>query len=260
MPQKHTSTVRQEEFKSVIKSLKTVLKQRGLSYKDLANRMGMSESGVKKIFIGSDCSFSRLVEITKIIGIKMSDVLQEVEREELRPTRFSSAQQETLIKFPELFDFYVKLVIERNHVKEIQKESALTEAQLFKFLKRLDELELIRLLPEGKIKLPTISMVSNFGDGPLLEKIYKKWGHSTIDELAHPKHQSSGHFIIRSLKMKEETYQDFLFQLRELEKNTAKKAIREMAFSTEHLKIMRWISLTDQESFVQGPLKLGQRL
>ncbi|MNT82293.1 hypothetical protein D3C72_2220060 [compost metagenome] len=51
--------------------------------------------------------------------------------------------------------------------------------------------------------------------------------------------------------MKESTYQEFLLRLKELEMDLLKTAIREMNVSNKNLKTMRWISLTEQTSFVQ---------
>lgn len=255
MPKKRPQPQTKEEFKILIKSLKDLLRERGISYRELAEKMQMSESGVKKIFAGDDCSFLKLVEITKILGITLSDLFHEIEREEMKPVSFTHEEQALLLKNKDLFHFFVKLVIERMTVNEIQKESKLTDAQTFKYLSALDKVKLITLLPENKIQIPPISLVSNFGGGPLLEKTYNSWSRRIVDDMAHPKHQESGQFIIRCLKMKEETYQDFLQQLRELEKDIAKRAIREMAFSTANLKLTRWVSLTSQGSFIPGPLQ-----
>lgn len=254
MAKKTRKLAQPEEFNILINTLKGLLKERGISYRELAKKLQMSESGVKKIFSGSDCSFLKLVEITKILNIKISDLLQEIEREEMKPVEFSPKQQEVFIKNKDLFHFFVKLVIERTSLEEIKKESKLSEAQTFKYLRSLDELGLIEILPENRIQIPDISLVSNFSTGPLLEKTYNSWGHRIVDELAHPKHQESAQFIIRCLKMKEETYQDFLNQLRELEKDIAKRALREMAFSTSNLKLTRWMSLTSHGSFIPGPV------
>ncbi|WP_413287704.1 helix-turn-helix domain-containing protein [Bdellovibrio sp. HCB337] len=254
MPKKKPQTHTREEFKILIQRLKHLLRERGISYKELAKKMQMSESGVKKIFSADDCSFQKLVEITKILGITLSDLFQEIEREEMTSVSFTPEEQALFLKNKDLFHFFVKLVIERSSVEEIKKESKLTEAQAFKYLRTLDEAGLITLLPENKIQIPPISLVSNFGSGPLLEKTYNTWGHRIVDELAHPRNQESGQFIIRCLKMKDETYQDFLLQLRELEREMAKRALREMAFSTANLKLTRWVSMTSHGSFIPGPL------
>lgn len=255
MHKRYTYAPRTEEFKALLGVLKGVLKDRGLTYRDLAKSLNLSESGVKKIFSSDDCSFQRLVDIASVLSLKISDLLYEVEHQEMKSVEFTAKQQEVFLKDKVLFNFFIKLVIERMPVEEIQTESQLSEAQTFKYLKALDDLGLVRLLPENKIKLADISLISDFGTGPLLNSTYQEWGHQIVNDLAKPEFQESSQFIIRSLKMKEETYRDFLAQLKELERHFAKRALREMAVSTTHLKSTRWISLTDQNSFVPGSLQ-----
>lgn len=255
MAKKAKTIGQNEDFNTLMKSLKGLLKERGISYNELAKKMNMSESGVKKIFTSQDCSFQKLVSITKILNIKMTDLLMEIETEEMRSVEFSAKQQQFFLKNQDVFHFFVKLVIERKSVEDIKTESKLTEAKTFKYLRALDEIGLIGLLPEDKIQIPPVSLVSHFGSGPLLEKTYKSWGHRLVDDLAHPEYQASGQFIVRCLKMKSETYQDFLLQLNELEKEFAKRALREMAFSTMNLKLTRWMSFTSEGSFIPGPIE-----
>ncbi|MNT84532.1 hypothetical protein D3C72_2245560 [compost metagenome] len=85
----------------------------------------------------------------------------------------------------------------------------------------------------------------------MLNHIYQEWGKEAVEDLAKPENQKSGKFVIRCLRMKDSTYQEFLQRLKELELDLLKKAIREMSVSNKNLKTMRWISLTDQTSFVQ---------
>lgn len=254
MRKKYTYAPKTEEFKALLGVLKGLLKDRGITYRDLAKKLNLSESGVKKILSSDDCSFQRLVDIANVLGVKISDLLYEVEHQEMKSVQFTPKQQQVFLKDKDLFNFFIKLVIERMPVEDIQAESKLTKAQTFKYLKSLDDLSLIRLLPENKIKVPDISLISDFGTGPLLNKAYQEWGNQIVQDLAKPELQASGQFIIRSLKMKDETYQEFLSQLRELERHFATRALREMAVSTTRLKLIRWMSFTDQNSFIPGSL------
>lgn len=58
--------------------------------------------------------------------------------------------------------------------------------------------------------------------------------------------------------MKKDTYQDFLDQLKDLEEQIAKRALREMAVSTKNLILTRWVSLTDENSFIAGSINQQQ--
>ncbi len=75
-----------------------------------------------------------------------------------------------------------------------------------------------------------------------------------VTKLATPEHQVRSNFIVRALMMKNETYQELLSRLREVEAELTRRAIREMGLSTQNLKPMRWISLLDQTSFVPGKI------
>jgi transcriptional regulator with XRE-family HTH domain len=47
------------EHITYLKSLKTLLKSKGVTYTELAEHLGMSESGVKKMLNSKDLSFRR---------------------------------------------------------------------------------------------------------------------------------------------------------------------------------------------------------
>ncbi|MBK9295096.1 MAG: helix-turn-helix transcriptional regulator [Oligoflexia bacterium] len=242
------------EFKLIMQTLKKIIKERKLSYRDLAVKLGISESGVKKIFTGQDCSYGRLVQITRVLGFRMIDLLEKIEGTEMKGFTFSKEQQEFFLKNMDVFSFFVKLVVERESLTEIKKEFQLSDKATFNLLKKLDQLNLIQLHPGDRVKLPPLYYVRDFGPGPLLSKVYRQWGEAIVRDLADPQFQSSGQFIIRCFKMRDETYQELLTRLLDLEREFLQRAVREMSTSASKLKSLRWVSLTDQQSFIKGKL------
>lgn len=242
------------EFQAVLTELRKILKDRKISYKELAQKMRLSESGTKKIFAGHDCSFVRLSQICRVLGFKLSDLLDEMDRGESKRVQFTADQQKCFFKDMRLFRFFIKLAIERQSIKHIQKEFALSEKEIFKLLKRLDEIGLIQLHPGNKVKLPGLKLVKSFGEGPLLEKLYQDWGREIVGDLAYPKYQATGQFIVRTLSMKEETYKELLSRLLALEEEFLKRSVREMSVAGHTLRPARWMWLTDAQSFVRGKL------
>jgi len=240
------------EFKALINLIKGILKERRISYGELATQMGLSESGLKKIFSSEDASFGRLSQMASVLGLRISDLLSELDKTDTHTVVFKDEEQQYFLKNMDVFHFFIRLVIERKTVEEIQEEFKLTPAATFKYLKKLDALGWAQLGPENSVKIPPLSLVRDFGSGPLLNHIYQEWGKEAVEDLAKPENQKSGKFVIRCLRMKDSTYQEFLQRLKELELDLLKKAIREMSVSNKNLKTMRWISLTDQTSFVQA--------
>lgn len=240
------------EFGLIISYVKRLMKEQGMTYKDLASELGLSESGVKKIFTGTDASFSRLSEIAGALGLSVSDLLAGVEKPKSTSAQFTPKQQDYFLRHMDVFHFFFRLVIERARVDRIRDEEELTEAEVFSYLRRLDELKLIKLLPGDEVRLPPLSAVKDFGKGPLLEKIYQDWALDLVRSRAHPVHQESSEFIVRYLRLTDETFQEFKQRLKDLELDVLRKGLREMNLYPDKLRSWRWISLTDQESYVQG--------
>jgi transcriptional regulator with XRE-family HTH domain len=239
------------EFKLVINYIRKLMKERGMTYKELARRLNISESGVKKILNGGDASFGRLTEIARALGLTLSDLLSGLEKPKSTKTQFSPKQQEYFLKHMDVFRFFFRLVIERASLARIEKEEGLSKAESFSYLRRLDDLKIIQLLPGDEVRLPPLSAVKNFGEGPLLEKIYQDWAIDLVKEKAHPDHQENSEFIVRYLRLSDETFQEFKQRLKELELDVLRKGLREMNLYPDKLKSWRWISLTDQKSYIK---------
>ncbi|MFP5392012.1 MAG: helix-turn-helix domain-containing protein, partial [Gammaproteobacteria bacterium] len=58
----------------VLQVLRAELRAAGITYKALAERIGMSESSVKRMFGQKDMALSRLAQVCKASGIPMEDV------------------------------------------------------------------------------------------------------------------------------------------------------------------------------------------
>ncbi len=65
------------EYRAAIDILKRTLKERGLTYRQLGKGIGLSESGVKKIFLARDGSFQRLAEICRYVGLSLSEIVED---------------------------------------------------------------------------------------------------------------------------------------------------------------------------------------
>jgi DNA-binding Xre family transcriptional regulator len=239
------------EFRAVVGFLKKTLRQRKITYGELSKQLGLSESGLKKIFSSQDCSFARLSQIAGALGLRLKDILVELDEAQLRSVQFSESQQQYFLKNIDVFHLFVKLVVERHSLESLKKEFNLKQSEVFRYLKKLDELNLIQLLPNDRIKLPPLFLVKDFGPGPLLEKTYQKWGAAIVSELAYPRFQASGQFIVRCFQMKNETYEELLDRLLALESEFLRRAVREMSVTPTDLKTVRFMWLTDQQSFVR---------
>lgn len=242
------------EFALILKTLKSLLRQRKISYADLAKKVGLSESGIKKIFTSKDCSYRRLSQIANALGFRVSDLLNEIENTETTKVQFTEKQQQYLLKNMPAFRLFIKLAVERQNLSDLIKEFRLSEKETFSLLKKLDDLKLIELHANNKIKLPPLSLVKDFGNGPLMSALYQEWGAHIVKDLADPKYQHHGNFIVRCLRLKKESYEELLSKILELENEFLRRAVSEMSVSTSELKTVRWMWMTDDQSYIRGSL------
>jgi hypothetical protein len=89
-----------------------------------------------------------------------------------------------------------------------------------------------------------------------VNELYKKWGHSLLDEAIENKegHFENSYFLIRYLKMSDSTWKEFKLKLENLELQYANAATREMRMNVKDLKHVRWISVVDQKSWAEDEL------
>src|SRR4051812_24387207 len=107
------------DFEEISGLLKRLLKERRITYRDLAKTLKISESSVKKLFIAKDCSFARLNDICSTIGVDLGDLLKTAKEYPLKKFRFTEEQEQFLMQNPKCFHIYVKLVVEEWSASDI---------------------------------------------------------------------------------------------------------------------------------------------
>ena len=117
-------------------------------------------------------------------------------------------------------------------------------------LRRLDELRLIELLPEGRLRIPPVRQIRWVGEGPLLEKLYREWALSILNGVARPGLREGELFMIRYFRASKKTVEDLISALKDLEIEFTRRAIQEMRTNSPDLVHLRWLGAVDQKSFL----------
>ncbi len=95
---------------ALLDALKHTLRVRRVTYRALARRIGMSESGVKKLFSAGDCSLSRLEIMCVAIGVSVADLAAHAEAARRQPVRLSRSQLVFFRANPPCFYFLWELI------------------------------------------------------------------------------------------------------------------------------------------------------
>lgn len=241
---------KKNQYEAACATLKLELKRQKLTYADLAKRLGLSESGVKKILTAGDGSFQRLAEICDSLGLTMRDLI-EGHDEGMLELAYSEAQQDFLLSNPQAFRLYWALVYERRPLDEAERIALLSPKQSFPHLRRLDQLQLLELLPGGRVRVPAVRQVRWVGGGPLVKKIYREWTRAFLDRVATPEPPPGAFFLTRYFRASRHTVEELVQALRDLEAEFVRRATREMRTEAPDLVHLRWVAAVDNRSYLE---------
>jgi len=150
----------------VLDVLRAELRTANITYKDLAGRIGVSESSVKRMFAQKDMSLSRLAEVCQASGIALEDVLRGALEPQSQPDTLRLAQETSLVANPRLLLVAI-CCLGHWRLEQIVETYRLTEAECVKLLAELDRLGLIELKPLNRYLLRVSNAFRWLPDGPV---------------------------------------------------------------------------------------------
>jgi len=150
----------------LIAALKRLLRQRGLTYAQVAQHLGLSEASVKRQFSQQRFTLDTLDAICQLLEIDIGELAREAERDQPRLARLTAAQEAELVASPQLLLLAV-CVINHWSFEQIVATYQISRADCVKGLLKLDKLGLIRLLPENLVRLKVARDFDWLPDGPI---------------------------------------------------------------------------------------------
>ncbi|MFT6407062.1 MAG: transcriptional regulator with XRE-family HTH domain [Arenicella sp.] len=152
--------------KQIVEAIKVTLKQQGLTYRVLAEKLDVSESTVKQMFANGNFSLNRLDAICELLEVDINALLEVSESLEDRVTSISLEQEQALVEDRKLLLVAYFLV---NHwkVDEIVARYEIGDTEIITLLARLDKMRLIELQPNNRVRLLMANNFSWNSNGPI---------------------------------------------------------------------------------------------
>jgi transcriptional regulator with XRE-family HTH domain len=154
------------ESRLILQAIREQLRTRGLTYRDLALKLGVSEPTVKRDLSRGGFSLTRLDQICVALDMSLPELLATERGHNL--TRLSAAQEQALVTDPKLL-LVTFLVVNDWKFAEILAAFRLDENELVSLLLRLDVLRIIDYRPPYKLRKLTARNFSWRRDGPVHE-------------------------------------------------------------------------------------------
>lgn len=175
----------------LLDALKRVLKSRRVTYGDLAQRVGLSEASVKRLFSQQTFTLSRLQQVLEALEMDFFELAKLARGAGDAPQEMTEAQEQALAAEPHLMGVFY-LLFNDWQPAQILARYELSEAELTRLLAKLDRLQLIDLLPGNRIRLKVSRHLRLKPSGA----IRAKHGQRTMAEfLAVEFDRHGGHFL-----------------------------------------------------------------
>jgi transcriptional regulator with XRE-family HTH domain len=163
-----------QEIQRVVATLKRQLKARGLTYRDVATSLKLSEPSVKRVFSSGRMTVERLAALGALLDLTLAELLQEAAADEPKLRQLTAAQEAELVSDPKLL---LVAACALNHWKaaDIVAAYRVTEPQCLQRLLRLDRLRVIDLLPGNRVRLNVARDFDWLPDGPIRRFFRSQW-------------------------------------------------------------------------------------
>lgn len=139
---------------ALVQCLKRSLKERGITYAELATPLDLSEASIKRLFAEESFSLTRLDTICAHMGMDMSELFAKLDQQQDYISELNEAQEQALVADEHLI-LVMQLVFSDWTFADILRMFTLSEPQLIAALVKLDKLGMIVLLPKNRVKLLT---------------------------------------------------------------------------------------------------------
>lgn len=157
----------QNQVYQCLKTIKSQIKSRNLTYQDVANRLGVSLVTVKRQLNAKDLSISKLLALCEAVDLDFLEAWQSIVERKPSHTFITAEQDQSFFKNPHLMRFFFKLYVGKQSPEQIQKQCKLTSSSVHLYLRELERLGLITGSTSQKVTL-AVEAPLGFGPGSLI--------------------------------------------------------------------------------------------
>lgn len=150
----------------IIDALKQELRAKGIQYKQLAEKLDLSESTIKHMFSTKNFSLKRLDQVCEVVGMELSDLVAQHESRVPKIEQLSIEYERELVS-DSLLLMVGYCVVNNWTMEEIMNTYSLDEPECIRCLAQLDRMKLIELLPGNKIKRLISNSFTWHKNGPI---------------------------------------------------------------------------------------------
>jgi transcriptional regulator with XRE-family HTH domain len=168
------------EIARLVDTIKRELKARGLTYRDVASALQLSEASIKRLFSSERFTVERLAQIAEVLEFTLAELLQKSAASVAQLHTLSHAQEAQLIADDKLLLVTVCALNDLS-IEYIADTYHLARQEIIKRLRILDLMGVIELLPGDRIRRRVRRDFDWLPDGP----IRRYFSQASLDDFLH---------------------------------------------------------------------------
>jgi len=141
------------QVEALLRALKQLLRAKGLRYRDIAERLGITERTVKRWLADRGLTMNVVEDLCGVLGMSFIELCEFAKEDlDIRPQQMSREQERLLFSDLQL-GLVFQLLLRGWTAQDIRFECGLPEATMVAHLVRLERIKLVQLLPGNKVRL-----------------------------------------------------------------------------------------------------------
>jgi len=156
----------------IVETLKRELRKQGITYRQVAETIGLSEASVKRLFAERTFTLTRLAQVCELLGLEIADLIHQMEKNIELTERLTLEQETELVSDVRLL-LMAHFLINKLEFSEIIDLYNISETEGIRLLARLDRMKIIELQPGNRVKLMISKSFQLIPGGPI-QRFYEK--------------------------------------------------------------------------------------
>lgn len=156
----------------IVDTLKQELRKQGITYRQVAQALGLSEASIKRLFAESSFTLARLEQICELLHLEIADLVHQMEKNIELTHRLTLEQETELVSDLKLL-LMAHFLMNKLEFSEIIDIYDISETEGIRLLARLDRMKIIELQPGNRVKLMISKNFQLIPGGPL-QRFYEK--------------------------------------------------------------------------------------
>lgn len=231
--------------------LKRALRDQNITYTELGRALGMSESGVKKLFAAPDISLERLGRICQVLGLAPHELLDpKLTEMETQTIVLTEKAQEFFLRNRACFLFLILLYTEPLSFEELIARHKIGRQRAYGYLRDLEKLRLLRWLPGDRVDLRKDVPALFRYEGRFMKQMVREWSETLLNEALENPQGELDFFTSRILHLAPESIREFKRAFDDLVAEFARRSIREKKLQRQRVKPIRSLVVLREGHFV----------